>query len=84
MGELNDTKGLLENQIPIWIANYEDLQEMPLELSADIDQLLETQTMSPDIKEIREFLADRYNVMQDEIDRLKMASANGSKVLLVK
>ena len=72
------------DQIPKWIADYESFQEMPLELSADIDRLVETKGLNTDIEEIRGFLADRYNMMQDEIDRLKAASASGSKVLLVK
>ncbi len=75
------------DQIPAWIANYEGLQEIPLELSADIDALLEERSErpdSPDILETREFLADRYNALQDEIDRWKAASASGSKVLLAK
>ena len=84
MNELNDIKGLFIDQIPVWIANYENFQEMPLELSADIDRLLETHPMSSDIAETRKFLADRYNTMQDEIDRLKAASAGGSRVLLVR
>lgn len=72
------------DQIPIWIANYEGFQEMPLELSAEIDRLVETKGMNTHIEETREFLADRYNTLQDEIDRLRVASASGSKVLLVK
>ncbi len=74
------------DQIPVWIETYESFQEMPLELSADIDQMLETNSisMSPDVEEIRSFLADRYNMLQDEIDGWKAASASGSKALLVK
>ena len=84
MSELDDIKGLFIDQIPVWIADYENFQEMPLELSADIDRLLETHPMSSDIAEIRSFLADRYNMLQDEIDGWKAASASGSKALLVK
>ncbi len=84
MSELDDIKGLFIDQIPVWIADYENFQEMPLELCADIDRLLETYPMSSDIAETRTFLADRYNAFQDEIDRLKAASAGGSRVLLVR
>ena len=72
------------DQIPKWIADYENFQEMPLYLSADIDRLIETKGMNTHIEEIRSVLADRYNMLQDEIDEWKAASASGSKVLLVK
>ncbi len=87
MSELNDVEGLFIDQIPVWIANYEGFQEMPLEMSAEIDLILEERPNSPNMKDIletREFLANRYNVMQDEIDQLRAASASGSIVLLVK
>ncbi len=73
------------DQIPVWIETYESFQEMPLELSADIDQMLETNSisMSPDVEEIRSFLSDRYDMLQNEIDGWKAASASGSKALLV-
>ncbi|KKM80554.1 hypothetical protein LCGC14_1338610 [marine sediment metagenome] len=73
----------MKDLLPEWIENYEGFQEMPLELSADIDRLLETHEMIPDIEEIRGFLADRYNTLQDEIDRWKAVAASGSKVLLM-
>ncbi len=86
MSELDDVKGLFIDQIPVWIADYENFQEMPLELSADIDRMLETNSisMSPDVEEIRSFLSDRYSMLQDEIDKWKAASTSGSKILLVK
>ncbi len=76
----------MRDLIPEWIANFEGFQEMPLELSADIDRLLEEQPNNPNMKDIletREFLADRYNIMQDEVDKWKTAAASGSKVWLM-
>jgi len=72
--------------IPEWIAGYEDFQEMPLELSAEIDLFLEGRPNSSNMKDIletREFLADRYNIMQEEVDKWKAAAASGSQVLLM-
>jgi len=72
--------------IPKWITDFKGFQEMPLELSADIDRLLEEQPNNPNMKDIletREFLADRYNIMQDEVDKWKAAAASGSKVWLM-
>ena len=77
---------LMRDLIPEWIATYEDFQQMPLELSADIDLILEERPDSPNMKNIletREFLADRYNTLQDEIDKWKAVAATGSKVLAV-
>ena len=76
-------KYLMRDMIPEYIATYEGFQQMPLELSADIDLLLETKDMTPDIAETREFLADHYNTLQDEIDKWKAVAATGSKVLTV-
>ena len=76
----------MRDLIPEWIKNYESFQEMPLELSAKIDRLLEEQPNNPnmkDILEIREFLADRYNIMQEEVDKWKVAAASRSQVLLM-
>ena len=78
---------MFEDQNPVWIANYEGFQEMPLELSADMDLFLEERpdlAESKDILETRKFLCDRYEALQDEIDGLKAASRSGSKALLVK
>ena len=75
----------MRDLIPEWIDDYEGFQEMPLEMSAEIDWLLETNriTMSVDLVDIRGFLAERYKLMQDEIDKWKAASASGSQVLLM-
>ena len=74
---------LMKDLIPEWIETYEGFQQMPLELSATIDLLLETKDMTPDIAETREFLADRYNTLQDEIDKWKAVAATGSKILVI-
>ncbi len=75
----------MRNLFPKWIADYESFQEISLELSAEIDEMLENRviTMSEDLVEIREFLADRYNIVQDEIDKWKTALVSGSKVWLM-
>ncbi len=76
----------MRDLIPEWIADYEGFQEMPLELSAKIDWLLEERLNNPnmnDVLEVREFLADRYNIMQEEVDKWKAAAASGSQVLLM-
>ena len=76
----------MRDLLPEWIADYERFQETSPEMSAEIDLMLEERPNSPnmkDILEIREFLADRYNMMQDEIDRLQAMSASGSQVLLM-
>lgn len=73
----------MKDQIPQYITDYENFQEMPLELSADIDRLVETKGLNTHIEEVREFLADRYDMLQAEIDKWKAASASGSKVLLM-
>lgn len=74
---------LMKDLIPEWIETYEDFQQMPLELSAEIDLMLETKDMTPDIAETQEFLADRYNALQDEIYKWKAAAASGSKILAI-
>ncbi len=77
---------LMRDVIPEYIETYEGFQQMPLELSADIDQLLEERPDSPNMKDIletREFLANRYNTLQDEIDKWKAVAASGSKILTV-
>ncbi len=73
----------MRDLIPEFIATYESFQQMPLELSADIDLFLEKRPNSSNILENREFLADRYNALQDEIDKWKVAAASGSKVWLM-
>ncbi len=73
----------MRDLLPEWIKSYEDFQRMPLETSAEIDELLETFGMPPDIEETRKFLADRYNTLQDRIDEMKTAVASGSQVLMM-
>ena len=55
---------------------------MPLELSAEIDAILEKRTTNKDIEETREFLVERYNSLQDHIDKLREAIANGAMTIL--
>ncbi len=73
----------MRDLIPEWIADYEGFQEMSLELSADIDRLVETKGLSMDIAKIREFLAIRYDMLQGRIDLMKAAQRSGSQVLLM-
>ena len=72
-------KGLL----PEWIETFEAFQETPLQVSAEIDELLEISDVTLAIEETREFLTDRYNALQDMIDEMKAAMASGSQVLLM-
>ena len=51
------------------IADYEHFQEMPLELSADIDKFLEERPGHKEAEDAQRFLAERFNVLQDEIER---------------
>ena len=73
----------MKDLLPEWIEDYENFQLMPLELSADIDRLVETKGLNTHIEEIREFLADRFNMLQDRIDSMKAAQRSGSKVWLM-
>lgn len=73
----------MKNLMVDWLANYEQLQEMPLELSAEIDALLETVPTNKDIEETREFLADRYNILQELIEKMRGAILSGSAVVQV-
>ncbi|KKL69868.1 hypothetical protein LCGC14_2110660 [marine sediment metagenome] len=73
----------MKDLLPEWIEDYENFQQMPLELSADIDLLVETKGLSKDIEEIREFVADRYDMLQNRIDEMKDAQRSGSKVWLM-
>ncbi len=73
----------MKDLLPEWIEDYENFQQMPLELSADIDLLVETKGLNKDIEEIREFVADRYDMLQNRIDEMKDAQRSGSKVWLM-
>ncbi len=73
----------MKDLLPEWIKYYEAFQEMPLELSADIDRLLRFSPMTKDIAEVREYLADRFNTMQDHIEEMMAAIESGSKVWLM-
>jgi len=78
----------MRDLLPEYIKTYVSFQEMPLVMSAEIDLfLLENEDMTSDteetIEETRSFLADRYNTLQDEIDKWKAAQVSGSKVLLM-
>lgn len=73
----------MRDLIPEWIANYEDIQEMPLELINEIEDLLERDPDNVDALDVKKFLEERYATMQREIDRLNEASGSGSKVLLM-
>ncbi len=73
----------MKDLLPEWIADYENFQLMPLELSADIDRFLRLRPMNKDVEEMREFLSERFNILQAKIDELKVASASGTKVLLM-
>ncbi len=71
------------DQIPIWIARYVSLQEVPRELMVSIARRLVTHNMTPEIHESVMFISARYWALQNKIDELRTQSANGSKVLLV-
>ncbi len=72
----------MRDLIPEWIADLERFQEMPLEMSAELDLFLERYTIGVDIKDIRGFIADRHAVLQGKIDELRAANLSGLRVLL--
>lgn len=73
----------MKNLLLDWLADYERFQEGPLELSAEIDAILEKKPTNKDIEETREFLAERYNTLQKYIDELRLSIKSGAKVILV-
>ncbi len=73
----------MRDLLPEWVEDYENFRLMPLELSADIDRLVETKGLNTHIEEVREFLATRFNMLHDRIDSMKTAQRSGSKVWLM-
>ncbi len=72
----------MKNLMLDWVADYERFQEGIFELSAEIDAILEKRETNKDIEETREFLADRYNNLQNHIDKLCELITSGMNVKL--
>lgn len=73
----------MKDLIPEWIQNYKDFQQMPLKLICEVEDLLERNSDNEDALDIKKFLEDRYDTLQDEIEKWEAAAASGSKVLLM-
>ena len=65
----------MKDRIAEIIITYEHFQEMPLELSANIDAFLEEHPGVEDAEDTRKFLADRFNALQDEIEAWRDAQS---------
>jgi hypothetical protein len=73
----------MKNLILDWIADLKHFQEMPFEVSADIDLFLEEHSgkFCKEVLEMQEFLADRHEALETKICELRVAVESGSMVV---